>query len=129
MRRVPNKGGGVAALAASVIILYLLPFRPKYFHLGLAFYPVSQIFYWVFVRRFLILTFIGMRPVEEPYQVIGQVRSIVYFSYYPFHSFLERGWDIILSYIQFRLGDRFLALKCHDYDGGIDLGWGDLGKS
>lgn len=45
LRRVPNKGGGVAALAASVVILYLLPFRPKHFHLGLAFYPVSQMFY------------------------------------------------------------------------------------
>jgi len=45
LRRVPNKGGGVAALAGSVIILYLLPFRPKYFHLGLAFYPLSQLYY------------------------------------------------------------------------------------
>lgn len=45
LRRVPNKGGGVAALAGSVIVLYLLPFRPKYFHMGLAFYPISQVFY------------------------------------------------------------------------------------
>jgi len=45
LRRVPNKGGGVAALAGSVLILYLIPFRPKYFHLGLAFYPLSQFYY------------------------------------------------------------------------------------
>lgn len=45
LRRIPNKGGGVAALAGSVLILYLLPFRPKYFHQGLAFYPVSQVFF------------------------------------------------------------------------------------
>jgi len=45
LRRVPNKGGGVVALAGSVFILYLLPFRPKTFHIGLAFYPVSQILF------------------------------------------------------------------------------------
>nr|YP_009431980.1 cytochrome b [Donax vittatus]ATA66429.1 cytochrome b [Donax vittatus] len=101
LRSIPNKGGGVAALAGSVLILYLLPFRPKYFHQGLAFYPVSQVFFWVFVSSFLMLTFIGMRPVQEPYVLIGQVSSVVYFSFYPMHCFLERGWDLLLSYIQF----------------------------
>ena len=91
LRSIPNKGGGVAALAGSVFVLYLLPFRPKYFHLGLAFYPLSQLFYWLFIARFLILTFIGIRPVQEPYQLLGQVRRLIYFRYYPLHCFLERG--------------------------------------
>ena len=91
LRRVPNKGGGVAALAGSVLVLYLIPFRAKYFHLGLAFYPLSQVYYWIFVSRFLILTFVGIRPVQEPYQVLGQVGRLVYFRYYPLHAFLERG--------------------------------------
>lgn len=106
LRRVPNKGGGVAALAGSVIILYLLPLRPKYFHLGLAFYPISQVFYWVFVSRFLMLTFIGIRPVEAPYQVVGQIARLVYFRYYPVHPYLERLWDMLLRYLQFSVSDR-----------------------
>jgi len=128
LRRIPNKGGGVAALAASVIILYLLPFRPKHFHLGLAFYPISQVYYWVFVGRFLILTFIGIRPVEEPYVFVGQVRSVIYFSFYPLHSLLERGWDRIISYLQFsvignRQPNQYGESK---YRGGGELRWGDL---
>lgn len=127
LRRVPNKGGGVAALAGSVLILYLIPFRPKYFHLGLAFYPLSQLYYWIFVSRFLILTFVGMRPVQEPYQVIGQVRSLVYFMYYPTHCLLERWWDVLIRYLQFRLGERGVNhSKVSNYDGGRELKWDDL---
>lgn len=101
LRSIPRKGGGVAALACSVLVLYILPARPKYFHLGLAFYPISQFFFWVFVSRFLMLTFIGIRPVQEPYVLVGQVRRVVYFLYYPLHCFLERAWDVLLGYIQF----------------------------
>nr|YP_009642903.1 cytochrome b [Gari elongata]QCQ20467.1 cytochrome b [Gari elongata] len=129
LRSVPNKGGGVAALAASVLVLYLLPFRPKYFHLGLAFYPVSQVYYWVFVASFLMLTFIGMRPVQEPYQLMGQVSSLIYFSYYPFHSFLERSWDLMLSYMQFSFSDSGYSSKersVDNYDGSLDLRWGEF---
>jgi hypothetical protein len=115
-------------LAASVLILYLLPFRPKYFHLGMAFYPVSQVFYWIFISRFLMLTFVGIRPVQEPYQFIGQIRRLIYFIYFPLHCLLERGWDIIIRYLQFRLREQ--AGKdgvSGTYDGSRELIWRDLG--
>jgi len=114
----------VAALAASVMILYLLPLRPKHFHLGLAFYPLSQLFYWVFVSRFLILTFIGIRPVQQPYMEVGQVRRVVYFLYYPLHSYLERGWDVLIGYLQFRTTSRTgLDIREINYDGSLE--WGE----
>lgn len=129
LRSVPNKGGGVAALGASVAILYFLPIRSKHFHLGLAFYPISQFFYWGFVGRFLILTFIGMRPVEEPYIIIGQIRSVLYFSYYPLHSLLEFRWDKIIRYLQFRFAQISLSRNQPNlnYNGSLELIWRDLG--
>ena len=122
LRRVPNKRGGVAALAASVVILYFIPFRPKYFHLGLAFYPLGQVYYWVLVSRFVILTFIGMRPVQEPYVGVGQVATLVYFSYYPLHFFFERAWDVLIAYLQFSLRGSFRSSgRTLNYDGRAEL--------
>lgn len=77
----------------------------------------------MFVARFVILTFIGMRPVEEPYQILGQVRSLIYFRYYPIHCILERSWDVLIGYLQFRLGRAVEGeVGSHRYDGRRELG-------
>nr|QNV49108.1 cytochrome b [Gari togata] len=131
LRSVPSKGGGVAALACSVLILLVLPFRPKYFHLGLAFYPLSQLAFWWFVGSLVILTFIGMRPVEWPYYEVGQWATCVYFSYFMFSWSLELMWDKVMSYVQFSSPLKnwgFLGTPPYYffYDGMKDLGWEDL---
>ncbi len=70
-----------------------------------------------------------MRPVQEPYQVIGQIGSLVYFSYYPLHCVLERSWDILMGYLQFSLRSKEnLNLISEKYDGRAELGWSDLGR-
>lgn len=81
------------------------------------------------MSRFLILTFIGIRPVQEPYELIGQIRRIVYFRYFPLHAYLERGWDLILGYIQFSLSEGRAVSKFSrsgSYNGGSDLRWGEF---
>lgn len=45
LRRIPNKLGGVVALFASVLVLYVLPFYQKNYLRGLAYYPFSRLFY------------------------------------------------------------------------------------
>lgn len=32
--------------------------------------------------NFLLLTWIGSQPVEDPYILIGQISTIIYFSYF-----------------------------------------------
>ncbi len=93
LRSIPNKLGGVVALIFSILILLFLP----YLHLsklrGLRFRPLSKIFFWFLVGDFLLLTWIGGQPVEDPYILIGQLASIFYFAYFlifiPLISYLE----------------------------------------
>ena len=82
LRAIPNKLGGVIALALSVLILAILPFVHTSNIKGLTFRPIGKFFYWLFMVNFILLTWIGSKPVEDPYIFIGQLSSIFYFSYF-----------------------------------------------
>lgn len=83
LRSIPNKLGGVVALAIAVMILYLLPFYSgAVAYKGCHFNPIEKIRFWSLVVVVALLTWIGARPVEEPYIISGQILTIVYFSYF-----------------------------------------------
>ena len=82
LRSIPNKLGGVIALALAVMVLYILPFYGGKSFKSLRFYPVGKVSFWRLVNIFLLLTWIGARPVEEPYVVTGQILTVLYFSYF-----------------------------------------------
>jgi len=82
LRSIPNKLGGVVALALAVIVLYILPFYGGSGFKRLAFYPVGKVRFWALIVIVLLLTWIGARPVEEPYVITGQILTVAYFAYY-----------------------------------------------
>jgi ubiquinol-cytochrome c reductase cytochrome b subunit len=96
LRSIPNKLGGVIALALAIVILFILPITHKSLARSLRFYPINQIIFWCLVIDWIILTWIGARPVEDPYIIIGQSATIVYFAYYILRPLIIKTWDNIL---------------------------------
>ena len=95
LRSIPNKLGGVIALAFSILILLICPhIYPGKFQ-GLLFYPVSKAYFWLQINVFCLLTWIGARSVEDPYIITGQVLSLVYFLYYFVNPYIKLLWDKI----------------------------------
>lgn len=88
LRSIPNKLGGVIALLLSILILIILPFNSNYKIKGFKFYYLNQIIFWNFICLFIILTWIGARPVEDPFILIGQISSIIYFIYFFLYSII-----------------------------------------
>lgn len=97
LRSIPNKLGGVIALVASIAILFIIPFTQKANFRGLSFYPVNQVIFWSIVVIVVLLTWIGARPVEEPYVLTGQILTVLYFLYYLVSPIIFIIWDEILS--------------------------------
>lgn len=82
LRAIPDKLGGVVALVASILVLLIIPFVHTSKLKGLTFRPLGKMFYWIFMANFIFLTWIGSKPVEEPFILLGQISSIFYFSYF-----------------------------------------------
>lgn len=82
LRAIPNKLGGVIALVASVLVLLIIPFIHTSKLKGLTFRPLGKFSYWLFMANFIFLTWIGSKPVEDPFIFLGQISSIFYFSYF-----------------------------------------------
>nr|URX52797.1 cytochrome b [Cryptotermes cymatofrons] len=92
LRSIPNKLGGVIALAMSIAILFILPIYKSKFT-GTQFYPMNQMMFWIMANTVFLLTWIGARPVEDPYIMTGQILTVMYFMYYTLTPLTTKQWD------------------------------------
>nr|QXM16933.1 cytochrome b [Neoneuromus indistinctus] len=96
LRSIPNKLGGVIALVMSIAILFFLPLINSNFK-GMQYYPINQILFWIMVNILILLTWIGARPVEDPYIITGQILTILYFIYFIINPLILSMWDKMLK--------------------------------
>nr|QWB85688.1 cytochrome b [Orsodacne cerasi] len=96
LRSIPNKLGGVIALVMSIAILYFMPFINKKKFQSTQFYPINKFMFWSMVSVIILLTWIGARPVEDPYIMLGQILTVVYFLYYILNPMMSKFWDKII---------------------------------
>jgi len=82
LRSIPNKLGGVLALIISIAILYFLPIINKPITKSARINPKNKIAFWLLVTNFIVLIWIGRKPVESPFEEIGQIITVTYFSIY-----------------------------------------------
>nr|YP_010936688.1 cytochrome b [Nesidiocoris poppiusi]WKW91658.1 cytochrome b [Nesidiocoris poppiusi] len=93
LRSIPNKLGGVMAMFASISIILILPFTNKNKFQSMNFYPVNKMLFWVLVNIMIMLTWIGARPAEEPYVLVGQIMTMLYFSFFIINPIMIKIWD------------------------------------
>nr|WRY72433.1 cytochrome b [Farynala starica] len=97
LRSIPNKLGGVMALFLSILILMILPFSMKMKFKSIAFYPISQYMYWLFIVVVILLTWIGARPVEHPFTFTGVILTVIYFLYFILDPMMKTTWDNMIK--------------------------------
>jgi len=82
LRSIPNKLGGVAAIGLVFACLFALPFLNTSPIRSTTFRPIFKKFYWFLVADCVLLGWIGMQPVEDPYVAVGQIASVFFFIYF-----------------------------------------------
>jgi ubiquinol-cytochrome c reductase cytochrome b subunit len=84
LRSIPNKLLGVIAMIAAILILLALPLVDTSRLRGLVFRPIGKLCYWIFIANFFILMYLGSQHVEDPYVILGQISTLLYFAYFLF---------------------------------------------
>nr|ANH54443.1 cytochrome b [Cycloneda sanguinea] len=96
LRSIPNKLGGVIALIMSIAILYLMPFINKKLMKNNSFYSFNKMLFWMFIIMIFTLTWIGAKPVEEPFIMTGQIFTLLYFMFFIMNSLMYKIWDYFM---------------------------------
>lgn len=84
LRSIPDKAGGVAAIAPVFICLLALPFfnSGTMYVRSSSFRPIHQGIFWLLLADCLLLGWIGCQPVEAPFVTIGQISPLVFFLFF-----------------------------------------------
>ena len=82
LRSIPDKLGGVVAMGGALIILFFIPFTNTSEIRSTTFRPLFKFFYWLLVFDFVLLGWIGQKPVTGLYVFIGQVATVYYFIFF-----------------------------------------------
>nr|NP_033658.1 cytochrome b [Terebratulina retusa]CAB59848.1 cytochrome b [Terebratulina retusa] len=97
LRSVPNKLGGVIAMFAAMLVLFIPPLTHLAKFRSMSFYPANQVLFWFLVSTMVLLTWIGSCPVEYPYTDLGRYLTIAYFLYFILSPLLHLIWDKTIS--------------------------------
>jgi ubiquinol-cytochrome c reductase cytochrome b subunit len=81
---VPNKVGGIIAMIGAILILLFIPFTNTSEIRSTTFRPIFRICFWIFIADFILLTWIGQKPVRNNYIVLGQIATLYYFVFFLF---------------------------------------------
>nr|QOZ41735.1 cytochrome b [Prototheca wickerhamii] len=82
LRSIPNKLAGVAAIALVFICLFALPFLNTSPIRSNNFRPIHRKLFWTIFADCVLLSWIGQKPVEDPYILVGQLASVFFFFYF-----------------------------------------------
>ena len=82
LRAIPDKLGGVIALATALLVLFIVPWLDTSKVRSARFRPIYKQLFWVLVADTLVLGWIGRMPPEGAYVVIGQLATAYYFLHF-----------------------------------------------
>jgi len=82
LRAIPSKLGGVSAMLGALVILLPLSIFNTYQLRSTRYRPLLNKLFWIFTFNLFLLLWVGAKPISQPYLLIGQISTLIYFAYY-----------------------------------------------
>jgi len=82
LRSVPDKLGGVVLMFASIFVLMALPWLDTSKVKSAVFRPMYKQFFWILVLDVIVLGYVGAKPPEGYYIILGRIATIYYFLHF-----------------------------------------------
>lgn len=82
LRSIPHKVGGILAMVGSIAVLFLIPFINTSIIRNTTYRPIFKFCFWLFITDFVILTWIGQKPVRDTFILVGQIATVYYFLFF-----------------------------------------------
>ena len=82
LRSIPHKAGGIIAMIGAILVLLLIPFSNTSDIRNTTYRPIFKIFFWLFIVDFIILTWVGQKPVRDTFILVGQIATLYYFAFF-----------------------------------------------
>ena len=82
LRSIPHKVGGILAMGGAILVLLLIPFTNTSEVRNTTYRPIFKICFWLFIADFIILTWVGQKPVRDTYIFVGQIGTVYYFLFF-----------------------------------------------
>ncbi|MEI6730249.1 MAG: cytochrome b N-terminal domain-containing protein, partial [Pseudomonadota bacterium] len=94
LRAVPSKLGGVLAMFGAIILLFFLPWLDSSKVRSATYRPMFRAALFVWVIDFLALGYLGGKPPEGMFVILGQIATVYYFFHFialvPFICLVEK---------------------------------------
>lgn len=82
LRSIPHKVGGILAMVGSILVLFLIPYISTSEVRSTTYRPLFKLCFWLFIADFVILTWVGQKPVRDTFILVGQVATVYYFIFF-----------------------------------------------
>ena len=82
LRSIPHKVGGIIAMGGSILVLLLIPFINTSEIRNTTYRPIFKFCFWLFIADFVILMWIGQKPVKDTFILVGQIATVYYFAFF-----------------------------------------------
>lgn len=71
-------------MGGAILVLFLIPFINTSDIRNTTYRPIFKFCFWFFVADFIILTWVGQKPVKDTFIFVGQVATFYYFFFFLF---------------------------------------------
>jgi quinol-cytochrome oxidoreductase complex cytochrome b subunit len=82
LRSIPHKTLGILAMGGAIGVLFIIPFIYYSEVRNTTYRPLFKICFWIFVADFILLTWVGQKPVRDTFIYAGQVLTVYYFVFF-----------------------------------------------